>query len=306
MDISKYMGKVISVHKDADGIASGVLLGEVLKPSRVLFPEVFGDYTGNPDIMADMKPIDSQYKGLVIDHHGNYPEDKQYELITGSKPASLLVYELLKDKIPVNHHWKVVAGIVGDAQPSMTPIEIIEKNDELFYTTDKIYVSYGSMKIYHNPIWFLLSGGINDACRCGKPELAYNVLKSANTPMDVMSDIALIGCSEDVDKEEKAMKEDFIPFTIKNKVTVWHINSGYGIESLLATKLFAETHTTILVINERNKKLSIRGILCDYIRVKLADMAEIGGHLGGDGYFGGSIKPNIKSSEFLDKLKSVL
>ncbi|RLG92276.1 hypothetical protein DRO37_09430, partial [Candidatus Bathyarchaeota archaeon] len=100
----------IHAHHDADGVSAVAMyiLANNYVSSEVAFPEIFGEFAEDTKVMIDMYPNKPDFEGLVIDHHPDIWREKRFQLIHSDiKPASLLVYELYKDRIPQERWWYV-------------------------------------------------------------------------------------------------------------------------------------------------------------------------------------------------------
>lgn len=321
---------VIAIHGDADGISSGVLLSFIKEPGEVQIPTPFGN-APNADIMADMVPVEG-FDKLCFDHHPNHPDDLKsveykdkavevtttpalpYTLVWGNMPASLIIYNIFKDKIPQEEWWKVAIGCVGDGSESMIPLEVWDKCQELLEQEVAVGFPYtkggdggggGSMYAFLNPIWFRLSSSINMACRVGKGLTGYRIAKHAENPMDIIGDPSLGECRKKVNSEIARVMKEHRPIDIKGKVEFWSFTSDVNLPSLLATRLYGKTRITTIAINQTTGKFSIRGVLSNYLTKKLAPykIAIMGGHAG---FVGANLAPGKSSKDLLDALRIIL
>jgi len=294
------LGKIrVSSHSDADGVYSTSLLATIFPIEEVVFPDVFGEVL-DEDVVLDQVPIKPSYSGIVIDHHPQHLERRKYTLVLGDSPTSVVVYDLFKDKIKKEDLWKVIGGAVGDGQGETIPGEIWDMYPELLerYCYTREY--YGELKISSIPLYMLLSSPINSACRVGQPYIAYKILKNATSYWNVLEDPALVAARKRTDEERKKMLSDTHPIDL-GKVIVWKISSDVKIESGLARELEEKERKTVVVVNEKTGKISIRGILALYLKEKMPQY-YIGGH---PGFTGGSLSKDQKVEDLIKDLRKL-
>ena len=280
----------ISTHGDADGCTSACLLKKVLKkPVSVSIPREFGSWEEGTVFMLDMKPK-GDYTGICIDHHPDHPEERKYSLIWDTVPTSLIVYKLFP--IPDEEKWKVVVGLVGDGTPQLVPPEVFKLCPELLRRTYSIYPRLGESSLYHYPIWLMISSGINALCKTRQEDLAFSILDNASSPMELLRNSAASEAKEILKEAVNTWLRDGNYLTI-GEILIGEIDSEYGIEKDIATRLSEQTHFTTLIINHRTKGVSIRGILSTLLYQMFKDntILEIGGH---PGFMGATLKGEIK------------
>jgi len=282
----------IYCHWDADGITAGVLFMKAYPEYEPYFPESkeFGDTTNwiKGDVMVDMKPIDSNIEGLVIDHHPGHSEDKKYKLIFGEKPASVLVYEFVNDRLDVDDRWKVVIGAVGDMSADKIPSEIWREYPDLLKTEG------------YSQKFFQLSPCINAYTRQGAYYEAFQKLYNAKTWDDILYDDEVKMMKQKVNDEMNRVMEECNRYIFDN-ITFVDFESDYDIGGYLASRL--GRNRPIVVFNRKTKSGSVRGYLCPYIKEELekelTDRIVIGGHTQAMGY-------SIQSEEDVEIIKHVL
>jgi len=295
-DFKKGFPYTIITHTDADGIAAAVLAVTAEIGWHVMFASSFGEVR-DAELVLDMVPQENKETLYVVDHHPGHIEPK-YKLYWGMYPASRLVYDLIKKcGIEVGYQWKVAVGCVGDGQPEAIPTEVWLKHKELLIQKGRISDKYGSTNIYGQPIFRLLSSPINAACRTNEPKLAFEILLTAETPFDIIYNDVLQERQELVKKEvsKQIADAEIIDY---GAILLVKISSKYRITSLVASKIAGSTYKTVVTLNKETKKVSIRGVLSELLREKLAHH-NIGGHLG----FMAAEDVNIKA--FLKDLHSL-
>jgi len=287
-ELSRMEFNCMSLHRDADGLASGVLLSSVVKVKDFLVNAEFGLLDDRVDIMLDQVPEDPQWTGVVIDHHA-HPEDHRYTLYWDYCPTGLIVYRIFGDQIPEKDKWKVAVACVGDGQPELIPPEIWTSYPVL--TERRVYprISYGSLELKSKvPIYFLISAPINSACRTGQrgAMLAYRILKTARSPLDLLENTALQRMREAVDDEVKRVVSEYKPVDIGKDIVFWGIDSEMWIESYLASWAAGNNRSTVVVVNVKTGKISVRGPLTGLIASLLPEYG-ISGH---PGFMGGHLQ----------------
>jgi len=301
-------GNILASHRDADGITCAVLLAKAKLIDTVFFPEEFGEYTWDvrnvkANLMTDMKPIDANFNGLVIDHHPDHPENRRYRLIWDDVPASLIVWRLLKHfkKLNEEDKWKVVVGCAGDGQVELTPVEIWETHPELLEEFGRVSESYGRTSFSPYPVYLLLSSYINAPCRIGQPMMAFNKLLNAKSPFDILMDRDLQGAKELLRKESDRVLKEYPAITIRH-VVFWVVESEYNL-GYLASKLSSSKGKTVLIYNRKTRQMSIRGALSSYLAQKLNERGvKCGGHAG---FIGGRLNENQDEYTLLKILREV-
>ena len=296
----------IATHSDADGVTSAVLLVKGLKLEEgeytVRFPEKFGDVR-DEDYCLDMRPIDPDYEGTVIDHHPCHSEDRKYTLIHGDVPASRLVYDQVKNDLTEKDDWKVVVGVSGDGQPEVTPNEIWERHPELFDEVVSIYLKYGiesMMSVYPNRVFSLLSSYINSACRLFKPEIAFGVLKDATDVYDVINNAHLINFKKKLYMIRKGVLENLEQVIQTRNFCFVMYSADARIEGVIASKIQQEIPKTIIALNQKTMSGSIRGVLSNWLVEKMNMIGiESGGHAGYAGF-------SITSSAQIELIKKLI
>ena len=275
-------------HADADGIVSAWICKSIDILSRLKFPKEFGDYKEEPcDLMLDMRPIDNKFNGIVIDHHLDHPKERQYRLVWGYVPTSLLCYELFKDKIPEDELWKVAIGIAGDGQPEHIPLEIINKFPELFYSD----IYFGWKDEYSILLCFRASSLINACCRLNNPTQAFTRLDKAKTLMDLLDDQVLKNSIEELrrlrSQVEKKMK------VIRGARAIYiEIETPAKLEGVIAQSIMDKKDMTVICLNKETGNFSIRGYLALWYCKEVISQIEgvtCGGHAK---FVGGKIMPS--------------
>jgi hypothetical protein len=294
----------VHIHSDADGITSGVLfykaMGDDSTPNlEIVFPEEFGgvDEWSNGDVMVDMKPVDPTIKGTVFDHHPDHPseEDRDYELYWGDAPASLLIYNQYKHYIPVEDRWKVAVGLSGDGQPQKIPVEVWVQHPELSISFRNEY--YG--KTYETPAYMELSSLINSVCRLKEPEIAFNILLRAKSPLDILYNSELREKKSIVAKMVKDVKNKGTTISLPRNVILFVFESPYSLHGRIASSM--SNLGTAIALNQYNGHFSVRGAMANLVKYILDQYPKdfhIGGH---DGFLGGKIL-----SDDMDLLTKVL
>lgn len=313
-------------HFDADGCYSAALLSTVFKIKKIHFPWKFGDYSTiteeirgktieTPvDVALDLGPPLEKYDGIVIDHHaqtgiflGDNYKDYKKRVFFSDVPATGMVYNIFKDKIPDNEKWKVAGGLVGDGQAAKMPPEIWDMFPILLEGRGNIYKgNYGKFKDYPYPIYKHLSSPINAMCRNGDPETAYEIICRAKGPMDILTNPALLNDKTAIDNEIKnVIKEGIQEQNITNYVSVVIISSKKRIGSRICSALGGvDYNRTWIVANDGNKRFSIRGDLADYLGTKLhAKGISCGGHAG---YWGGELQAEQEGEDIIKALREAL
>jgi len=298
--------KKLSLHDDADGVTSAVLMSYVFKINKVWAPDDFGEWPVAPykvpgqeqlelppDVCVDMVPANPEWVGLAIDHHPNHPPEgkRSYQLIYGEAPASVIVYTLFKELIPQEHRWKVVVGAVGDGQPELIPPEIWREFPILLEESVTPRERYGKLETSNYPLYLRLSSGINAVCKI--PEkwyVGYAILRNAKSPWDLINDSSLKSAKELVESERERIYRETSPIQLRNGIRVWAFQSETKIERTLAWEMWDTDKRTIVAINSATGRGSIRGTLATLVYEHLtAHGFKASGHPG----FGGlKLKPD--------------
>jgi len=330
LDIKKFLKEReplrICSHHDADGVTAAVLLSKVFYVDLVSFPEKFGDYSYvstttekyETDVALDLgPPLDSNFKGLIIDHH---PQTKEYlesmvrkkkknivdRILYDEVPTSAIVYRLFEDDIPKEDRWKVACGCVGDGQAEKIPVQIWHEYPELLETRGNIYQSYGKYKEYPYPIYKQLSSPINATCRIGDPNTAFEILYRAKTPRDLIHNPAFINDQNLLTEEIKNIfKEGLEEYNIRHYLAVVVINSNKKLASRICSSLNSmNNNKTWIVINKGLGDISIRGDLAAYVGMFLKDEGiNCGGHYG---YYGGELGEDQTEEDIIRILRRCL
>jgi len=297
--------KKLAMHDDADGISSAVLLSYIFKINKVWAPEDFGEWSITPykvegqeqlelppDACVDMLPANPKWVGLAFDHHpGHLPEDQRsYQLIHGDVPTAVLIYSLFRDVIPKEQRWKVVVGAVGDGQPELIPPEIWREFPVLLEETVTSWERYGKIETSNFPVYLRLSSGINAVCKLpAKWYLAYQSLRNAKTPWDLLNDSSLKQAKEIIEQERSKVYRETSPIQLRNGIRLWRFESETKVERTVAWELWDKDKRTIVAINTTTGRGSIRGTLATLVYEHLSSNGfKASGHAG----FGGiRLKP---------------
>lgn len=284
----------LSMHDDADGIYSASLLIKMFQIKDLeengskrpwLSCPPFNEY--KTDVAVDLGfPSDKEWTGIIIDHHPDHPLPiaRKYKLYWGTHPTGLVIYENMKDIIPKEHLWRVAGSTVGDGQAELIPIEIWDMYPELMDEKGTVYKSYkGDMAFSKYPVWSYLSSGINALCRLGNPIGALKMCLGWNSPMDaVTSSEAQEAKNFLAIEENNIMKQKPIAEIIKNRFCIirFRTTGNYGMSGRLASALAGgHKFLTLVLVNETNGEVSIRGTLAKYIATKLSNIGyKAGGH----------------------------
>lgn len=286
----------ISHHHDADGIISAYFTKYHIPDANIVRPETFGDTTGweKGDYMVDMRPRDPTVDGFVIDHHPDHPglTERNYSLVWGYKPASLLCWEKFKDEIPKDEWWKAAIGAAGDGQPEKLSWEIYESCPELIqdYTT-YMGKSYGKWKTSSFPIYKMLSSPVNAFMRYREYDTAWDIISQSKSPMELLE-------NREVQIQKSKLKKDFqrimqkhttvIPMrNLKMQLAIYD-SKNIRLSGYIASVLEGSTRTATMAVNSVNGSLSLRGDLANYIKYKVEqlDYVHVDGH---DGFMGGNV-----------------
>jgi len=295
----------ISAHHDADGITTGVLTSYRLPNTKQVFPKGFGRVQGPVDIMCDMHP-NKYTMPLVIDHHP-VPEDVEIpnttNIIHGEEPASLVAWTVFKDYIPKEHWWKVAVGLNGDGQPELIPNEVWDQSRCLLDEHGKFGWSVAKKRNEYRawPVWGSLSSAINAFCRVDWPVKAFEILKEANTPYDILNNPLVEEYKKKVFSETVRLEKNYKPINL-SRLLYWKVSTPYSLTGTLASKLYDLQNKTVFVLNTENNAISIRGILAYYIREKIEHLIDGGGH---PGFVGASVKKGVTEGQILEALRGI-
>jgi len=305
--------KKLAMHDDADGLTSGVLLTLVFKTEGVYCPKEFGQWPivpmGEempPDVCCDMIPQNPKWKGLAFDHHPGHVEEskRNYKLVLGEVPATLVVYRLFNEVIPPEHKWKVAVGLVGDGKAELIPPEIWKAYPSLLANHASVWEKYGKLSFGNFPIYLKLSAPINAACKIpDKWYMAYQVLRNARTPFDILEDKPLLAAKKVVKEEQDSIIRETSAINLRQWFRIWRISSKFRIERTLAWRSEQTSHITTLVINEDTKRCSMRGAMSEMVCQYLA---KHGFHIHGHpGFSGGTIRPEQTVDEMCKVLQKM-
>jgi len=289
----------IRAHWDADGITAGYFTTFGVPDSELeiaIYEDGFGttkNLTKN-DYIVDMRPQDMEWDGICIDHHLPHPEERKYTLHGGEVPATLLAFNMYKDKIPKSEWWKIAIGLMGDGQPELIPTEVFETCPYLLkYVKTSAYQSYGKWNFGKYPVYKLLSSYINAFLRKGEYESAIQLLKYSDHPRTIMTSTDALAAKSDV-------KNDFVS-AIKDCEIIHYDNlavvlfySRYRMSGYVSSSLLSHLdNKTVMAINTRNGSLSLRGDLSYYYRdtLKSLDYLTIDGH---PGFCGGKLTDKVR------------
>ena len=293
---------VVASHGDADGVSSAVLFSYAFVVKDVVFPDMFGDVDDSIDVVLDMRPRDPSYSNIVIDHHPEHPENRNYHLIWENVPTSLIVWKLVKDKISKNQWWKVVVGLCGDGAPELIPTEVWDTCPELFHeiVTQKSG-RYGNF-ISRRPVWEMLSAPINFACRLKQvgPSFAYKLLRVAKSPMDIVYEDAFAVARETIMQEVNTIVSN-LQVLDTGKILYGEIRSENKVEGLVAMK-FTKPGRAVMIVNKETGNIALRGTLAMWAKEKLnARGWNFGGH---PGWIGGNLE-NKSTRQLLNDILEI-
>ena len=300
----------LAFHDDADGIYSAALISSIFKVKNFVCPNEFGDYHLDDDTFVDLgldlgAPLHEEFEGILIDHHP-HPFETKYKLIWDSKPTTGIVYDIFSDMLASEHKWKVVGGLVGDGQVELTPDEIWESYPFLLEQRSTIYRNkYNKLSEYAYPVFKLLSSPVNAMCRVGSPYDAYEIVKRAKTPSDIIDNRAMQSDMDLLDSDERQIwSSDGLPTVQINRyISIVKISSKFKQAGRIAAKLKnMAQNTTWVVINEPQKQISIRGEFAKLISNRLTEHGfKVGGHAG---FCGGSLSESQTADMLIEILRS--
>lgn len=288
----------LEFHDDADGIYSASLIIkttglEIDKMKdvpndprlRLRSPLEFGDY--HWEVAVDLgAPKDTNWNGIVVDHHPDHPKERKYTLFWDNVPTTLIVWNHLKDHIPKEEWWRVVGGLMGDQSVELTPAEVWDYFPELFDEVGGIYKNNWKISSSKIPLYVMLSSGVNSLCRIGTPLVALKKCLEWKSPLDALTDPDVKDAKDVVAREEAQIyKTGMRQSVISNKVALIIIRTSspnYSMSGYIASTLAGQRQykfLTVVVLNEANGEVSIRGTLAKYVADKLrARGYKAGGH----------------------------
>lgn len=286
----------LDFHDDADGVYSASLLmlanGLNVKKIRASHGDERFD-VGSPcfncytrDVAVDLgSPSDPNWKGIAIDHHPDHPLDRKYKLFWGGVPTGLIIWNEMKDYIPKKHWWRVAGSLMGDSSIEYLPAEIWDEFPCLWDEKGSVYRDqHWNVKFSQYPIYIFLSSGINKACRLGNPLQALNMCLKWNTPYDAVTDPEVADVSKLIDVEERNIMNAKPLVEIYNHkyalIKIKTTRPEFSMSGYIASQLQGQyKFHTIIVLNESNGEVSIRGTLARYVADKLrASGFKAGGH----------------------------
>lgn len=299
-------------HDDADGLASIALIRSVFEVEESdkypYSPEVFGGYKEG-DLAVDIgQPLFKSYNGVCIDHH-DHP-DPWYPLIWSTVPTGLIIYYVLKDRIPDDKLFLVVLSCQGDGQPELIPDEIWDKLwDSLWEHRGTLYKErYGrGLNVYSYPIFSLIASPVNSLCRTGHVTEAYRLVTRARSIHDLVDSALGETERQAVQEEENRVLDPRNPLKIKVIDDVFGLvmfRSRYNIGSRIAASVLSKNpYLTIIALNLTTNTMSIRGILAKYVANKLQ---KLGFHAGGHpGYCGGQLLNGQTPDHLIEALRRI-
>ena len=284
----------IFAHHDSDGVTSAFFANLAIPNSEIVVTDEFGDTKKwkKGDWMVDMRPDNPMIEGTVIDHHLPHPENRKYELISDDVPASLITWRYFKDKIPKKEWWKLAIGLMGDGQPELIPTEVYDECPTLLrMVKTSIYNSYGKWNISMYPMYKLLSSSINSFLRKKEYDSAVNLVRYAESPMDIYTSTDVRMAKQDIKNEFTNALKDAEIFEYGNLVIVT-FHSRYRLSGYVGSSLLTSLNEkTVMAINNKDGSVSLRGDLATYYRDKLSGIKylQIDGH---PGFMGGKLTKN--------------
>ncbi len=303
-ELDKGPYEYVAPHKDADGIASAVLFAICRGVERLIWLLEFGDTDKRIQVYLDQAPKDPEFSGLVIDHHKIHidrgEDNFNYTVVYDEVPTTMIVYNLIQPDLMLNggelykkHGWKLAVGLMGDGQPHLIPEFIWKDFPALHAKHMSIWEDWsagGNWKTFMYPIHGMLASGINALARQGSEQTAYEILRDAKTPIEMVNHSSIYRAKEVQKKEIKRVMKENKPIDFPN-VILWKFHSEFAIASYLATRLNAVSNKTVLSWNTNFGKLSCRGNYTEMVARELNSNLEtkgfeLAGHVG---YRGGQI-----------------
>jgi len=294
----------LSTHNDSDGIYSASILASIFKVKKLCFPN-FHEY--NTKVALDLgSPKNKDWNGVLIDHHPLDYHSNEYTLVWDIVPVGLILYRLLKKRIPKERLWYVIGSLVGDGQPELIPSEIWKMFPILLYEKGILYKYMGKIQTSKYPMFYYLSSGVNSFCRLGNPRRAFEIVLDCKSPLEFIEHPEVLESLQSVKvEEENIYKSKFIVESYGRIVFVKieTTREDYKFAGLIASKLYSNKSTdTFVVLNVTNGNVSIRGYLSDLIVESLSKKGYVvGGH---SGYAGGKIELN-KLARFIEDVRSL-
>lgn len=243
---------------------------------------------------------------MFFDHHPGHPpaDQRKYKLVWGEVPASLVVFKTFKDIIPEEQWWKIAIGCVGDGQPELIPSVIWKKFPSLLENYTSIWEQYGKLNFNEFPVYLRLSSNINAACKIpDKWYIAYQVLRAAKSPWQILEDPALVAAKRTIDDEMKRVIRDTHCIDMNANFRLWVIQTEFKIERSLAWRSEEKSHKTTLVMNEKTGRISMRGPLSEFYCEELAKVGySIHGH---PGFSGGKLASTQTVQSLYEELRKI-
>ena len=300
----------LSFHHDADGVYSASLLMSVFQIKELKCPP-FNEY--ETQVAVDLGyPKKKDWSGVIIDHHWlDYPEgvlkNPKITCVLDICPTGLIIWKHLKDHIPKEHWWKVVGSLTGDGQPELVPDEIWDQFPMLL--EERGVLGRGQYKIWTSafPLFYYLSSGVNAIARLGFPLQALDIVNQAEGPLDILDHPEVIDAVQRVKSEEDNIyKSRPVVETIRNRYVIIRIKTSspaISMAGLIASKVSNNNPgKTIVVMNESNGEVSIRGVQARYVANKLNTSGfKAGGHAG----FCGSHFEEDEIEDFMETLRKL-
>jgi hypothetical protein len=303
-DLPKQTYEYVAPHKDADGIASAVLFAACRDVERLIWLLEFGEYDKRIQLYLDQVPQNTEYEGLVIDHHKAHVDRGEknfnYTVVYDEVPTTYIVYRLVHDdlignggKLYKQHGWKLAVGLIGDGQKHLVPDFIWRDFPQLHAQHMSLWEDWsagGDWKHFRYPVYGMLASGINALARQNSEQEAYEILRDARTPIEMVNHDAIYRAKAVQKKEIKRVMKENKPIDFP-KVILWRFKSDIGIASYLATRLSMVANKTVITWNTATGKLSCRGDYTEMVAQQLNGSLEtknfeLAGHVG---YRGGNI-----------------
>ena len=253
--------------------------------------------------MLDMIPLSPSYNGVCIDHHPLHwsESERSYKLYWGVGSTGLVVFNLFQKEIPREKLWWVAGSLVGDGSPELIPAEVWEACPFLLEEIGRPREYQGRTYLTTYPLWAALSSPVNNLCRIGRPKIALERVLSVKSPIEMIQDEAVKLAQKKVEQEIKNILETFYVRDL-GRVLYLEMETDYSLTGYIASKLSNIHNKTTFVINAKNGKYSVRGVLSEYIR-KL--MEKYGLKAGGHPGFGAGVVPEEKRKVLLQVLSSI-
>jgi len=302
----------LSFHDDADGVYSASMLMYIFKIRKVeesyeLHSPPFNEYTDDVALDLGYPTIETETK-IVIDHHPGHERKTKYKLYFDKVPTGLIIWNHLKDYIPETQWWRVVGALIGDGQVELVPDEIWDLFPQLTDEKGILYQSRGNYYVSKYPLYVYLSSGVNALCRLGNPLQALMECLNWKTPIDAVLSETVKEAKELLRVEaNNILNQKPVIEVLKNKVIISRIKTTrpeFGMSGYVASKLSAQyKFHTVVVINDSNGEVSIRGVLAKYIANKLTQSGfKAGGH---PGYCGATV-PIEEIESFIKTLRTII